>query len=112
MKRVAQIVGTILVIAFFGVFAYMRWLVTFGQEKLGGACQTRAGCRSYYCLNHERAGGPDGTERVVAGYCTAACKDDHDCAESPGMSCVTPSQAALDDLARWGRPAKLCMRVR
>ena len=39
-----------------------------------------------------------------------ACETDKDC--NAGMSCVVPTAQALDDLAKLGRPKKLCMRVR
>ena len=107
MKKIASVLGTVVVLAGIAVLAYLKWWNVFGQNKLGEPCTGRAGCRSFYCLEHERVGQ---TEPRTAGYCTASCDGDADCA--PGLTCVVPSAQALDDLARLGRPAKLCERVR
>jgi hypothetical protein len=107
VKKLLSILGTVAILAGFAVLAYLKWWNVAGQNKLGERCETRAGCRSFYCLAHERVGA---IEQVAAGYCTASCDRDADC--TPGLACVTPSAAALDDLPRFGRPAKLCERVR
>lgn len=106
LKKVLNVLGTLAVIAGILAFAYLKWWNVFGQSKLGGSCDSRAGCRSYWCLKHELSGS---AERVSSGYCTDKCSDDSDCME--GMSCVVPSAEALDDLAKAMRPKKLCQRV-
>ncbi len=107
MKKVLGILGTIGVVAFFVLLAYLKWWNVFGQHKMGGSCSNRTDCRSVYCLEHEKTGG---TEQKSDGYCTDKCDTDSDCED--GLVCVVPSQAALDDLPRYGRPTKLCERVR
>jgi hypothetical protein len=107
LKKVLNVAGTVAVVAFFLLLAYLKWWNVFGQEKLGGSCSSRAGCRSFWCLKHEMVGS---AEKVSDGYCTDKCDTDKDCNE--GMSCVVPSAQAFDDLAKLGRPNKLCMRVR
>ncbi|HSD89822.1 MAG TPA: hypothetical protein VLB44_19960 [Kofleriaceae bacterium] len=107
MKKVLSIVGTIVVIGFFLFLAYLKWWNVFGQEKMGGSCSGRAGCRSFYCLAHEKVGD---VEQKSAGYCTDKCESDTDCLKD--MKCVVPSAEALDDLPRYGRPTKLCERVK
>ena len=107
VKKVLNVAGTVAVVAFFLLLAYLKWWNLFGQEKLGGSCSSRAGCRSYWCLKHEMVGQ---AEKVSDGYCTDKCETDKDC--DTGMSCVVPTATALDDLAALGRPKKLCERVR
>ncbi len=107
MKQLLSALGTFAVVAGFIVLGYLKWWNVAGQNKLGEPCEGRAGCRSFYCLEHERVGS---AEPHSAGYCTASCDTDKDC--SPGLVCVIPSAAALDDLARYGRPNKLCERER
>ena len=107
MSRIARALAPIAVVLVIGGLAAAKWWVVFGQKPLGAACETRAGCRSMYCLAHVRKGD---AEVKSAGYCSASCEGDGDCAEA-GLKCVVPTQAALDDLPSLGRPAKLCMRV-
>ena len=106
VKKVLNVLGTIVVIAGICLFAYLKWWNIFGQHKLGGDCNTRAGCRSFWCLKHELAGSG---ERTSSGYCTDKCGSDSDC--NRDMKCVVPTAAALDDLAKLMRPSKLCERV-
>ena len=107
MKRILNIAGTVLVVVGVLAFAALKWWNIFGQSKLDGSCSTRAGCRSFWCLKHEKVGQ---AEKVSDGYCTDKCDTDKDC--NTGMSCVVPTAEALDDLAKYGRPKKLCERVR
>ena len=107
MKKLLSALGTVAVVVAIAAMAYLKWWNVAGQGGLGEACESRAGCRSFYCLAHERSGG---AEQRSAGYCTASCDGDADCA--PGLACVVPSAAALDDLPALGRPSKLCERVR
>ena len=109
MKKLLSVLGTIIVVVgLFSVGFLKAWNV-FVQENLGGPCRTRYGCLSFSCLEHASQ---NGAETKVHGYCTIPCKDDSACAKQPDMRCVVPSQAALDDLAKLGRPDKLCMRVK
>jgi len=105
VKKILNVLGTVAVVAVICLFAYLKWWNVFGQEKLGGSCDSRAGCRSFWCLKHELAGSG---ERVSSGYCTDKCDSDADC--NKGMSCVVPTAEALDDLAKYMRPSKLCER--
>ena len=107
VKRILNVAGTVAVVAGIVLLAALKWWNVFGQSKLGGSCSSRAGCRSYWCLKHEMAGQ---AETPSDGYCTDKCETDKDC--TAGMSCVVPTAAALDDLAKLGRPKKLCERVR
>lgn len=107
LRKIGSALGTLVVIAAIGAFAYLKWWNVAGQGDLGEACRSRAGCKSFYCLEHEKVGG---VEQKSAGYCTASCSSDSDCMK--GMSCVVPSQTALDDLPKYGRPDKLCQRIR
>ena len=107
MKKVLSALGTLVVIAGVVVLAYLKWWNVVGQAKLGEPCDGRAGCRSFYCLAHERVGQ---VEQPSSGYCTASCETDADCIA--GLACVVPSAAALDDLPSHGRPDKLCERIR
>ena len=107
MKKVLNILGTILVLAVFASLAYLKWWNVAGQNKMGESCSGRAGCRSFYCLEHELVGK---TEPKSDGYCTDSCDKDDDC--TTGLKCVTPTAIALDDLPSHGRPTKLCERVR
>ena len=107
VKKVLNVLGTIAVVLGIAAFAYLKWWNVFGQEKLGGDCHSRAGCRSFWCLKHELAGS---TEQKSSGYCTDKCETDSDC--NKDMKCVVPTAQALDDLAKLGRPSKLCERVR
>ena len=106
MKKVLNILGTIVVVAVFAALAYLKWWNVAGQNKLGESCNGRAGCRSFYCLEHEMLGK---VERKSAGYCTDSCDTDADC--TTGLACVVPTAAALDDLPAHGRPKKLCERI-
>ncbi|MBV8763002.1 MAG: hypothetical protein JO257_37295 [Deltaproteobacteria bacterium] len=105
-KKVLNAAGTVLVVAGLLLIAYLKWWNMFGQKGLGGACNSRAGCRTYWCLKHDFAGS---AERVSSGYCTDKCSADGDC--DPGMRCVVPTAAALDDLPSLGRPSRLCERL-
>ena len=67
MKKVFSALGTLAVVAGFAFLAYLKWWNVAGQNKLGEPCEGRAGCRSFYCLEHERVGQ---AERPSAGYCT------------------------------------------
>ncbi len=107
MKKLLNVLGTIVVLAGVLVLAYLKWWNVVGQDKLGGSCDSRAGCRSYWCLKHELDGS---AERPSAGYCTDKCSENSDCGK--GMACVVPTAEALDDLAKAMRPNKLCERVR
>lgn len=107
MKKLLSGLGTLAVIAGIAVLAYLKWWNVFGQAKLGEPCDGRAGCRSFYCLQHERVGSG---EAPSPGYCTASCETDADC--TAGLACVVPSATALDDLPSHGRPDKLCERTR
>jgi len=107
VKKLLSVLGTVAVVVGFAALAYLKWWNVVGQNKLGEPCDGRAGCRSFYCLAHERVGS---AEQPSAGYCTASCDGDADCV--PGLACVVPSTAALDDLPSHGRPAKLCERTR
>jgi hypothetical protein len=107
VKKILNVLGSVAVVAGILLFAYLKWWNVFGQEKLGGSCSSRAGCRSYWCLKHELVGS---AEQPSSGYCTDKCDTDKDCIE--GMTCVVPTATALDDLAKYGRPKKLCQRVR
>lgn len=106
MKKVLNILGTVVMVAVIGVLAYLKWWNVAGQNKLGESCSGRAGCRSFYCLEHEFAGK---TERKSDGYCTDSCDTDADCTDN--LRCVVPTQLALDDLPGHGRPKKLCERT-
>jgi hypothetical protein len=106
VKKILNVLGTLLVLAVALLFAYLKWWNVVGQDKLNGSCNSSAGCRSYWCLKHE-LDGP--AERPSSGYCTDKCSEDSDC--TTGMSCVVPSAEALDDLAKAMRPKKLCERV-
>jgi len=107
VKKIASALGTVAVVAGIALLIYLKWWNVVGQNKLGEPCSGRAGCRSFYCLEHERVGS---AEPRTAGYCTASCDSDADCI--PGLACVVPSAEALDDLPSHGRPARLCERVR
>jgi hypothetical protein len=107
VKKLLSALGTIVVVGGLLAFGALRYWNVFGQAKLGGSCASRAGCRSFWCLAHARRGP---VEEKVAGYCTDKCDTDADCAEA-GLKCVVPTPEALDDLAKLGRPAKLCERV-
>jgi hypothetical protein len=107
VKKILNVAGTVAVVAGIVLLAYLKFWNVFGQEKLGGSCSTRAGCRSFWCLKHELVGQD---QKTSGGYCTDKCETDKDC--NTGMSCVVPTAEALDDLAKLGRPKKLCMRVR
>jgi len=107
VKKVFSALGTLAVVAGFAFLAYLKWWNVAGQNKLGEPCEGRAGCRSFYCLEHERVGQ---AERPSAGYCTDSCETDADC--TTGLACVVPSAEALDDLPAHGRPSKLCERIR
>ena len=107
VKKILNIAGTVVVVAGILLLVYLKWWNVFGQDSLGGACSSRGGCRSFWCLKHERVGQ---AERTSSGYCTDKCATDKDC--NAGMACVVPTAAALDDLAKLGRPTKLCERVR
>ena len=89
------------------VLAYLKWWNIAGQNKLDESCSGRGGCRSFWCLEHEKVGGK---EQKSEGYCTDSCDKDADC--TTGMACVVPTPEALDDLAAHGRPSKLCERTR
>lgn len=107
VKKVLNALGALAVVAAIVAFAYLKWWNVFGQEKLGGECSNRGGCRSFWCLKHELAGS---AEQPSSGYCTAKCEVDSDC--NKDMKCVVPTAAALDDLSKYMRPSKLCERVR
>ena len=107
VKKILNVAGTVAVVAGIVLLAYLKWWNMFGQSKLGGSCSNRGGCRSFWCLKHEMVGS---AERPSDGYCTDKCDSDTDC--NAGMACVVPTATALDDLAKLGRPTKLCERVR
>jgi hypothetical protein len=107
VNKLWSVLGTVLAIAGIAALVYLKWWNVFGQAKLGEPCEGRAGCRSFYCLKHERVGS---AEPVSGGYCTASCDSDADC--TTGLHCVVPSAIALDDLPSHGRPNKLCERAR
>jgi hypothetical protein len=107
VKKLLSALGTVVVVVAIAAMAYLKWWNVAGQAVLGEACEGRAGCRSFYCLAHERVGA---AEQRSPGYCTASCDGDADCA--PDLRCVAPSPEALDDLPALGRPSKLCERVR
>jgi hypothetical protein len=107
VKKILNVLGTVAVVAVIVLFAYLKWWNLFGRDDLGGSCRTRAGCKSMWCLSHELTGSG---ERESGGYCTDKCDKDSDC--NKDMKCVAPSAQAADDLARLGRPSKLCERVR
>ena len=107
-RRLGSALGTIVVVVGLLGLGYLKYWNIWGQKKLGGSCSNRTGCRSFWCLSHERVGS---AEQKTDGYCTDKCESDADC-DSPGLKCVVPTQEALDDLARLGRPSKLCERVR
>lgn len=107
MKKLLSGLGTLAAIAGIAVLVYLKWWNVFGQAKLGEPCDGRAGCRSFYCLQHERAGS---AEPPTAGYCTDACETDADC--TAGLRCVVPTAVALGDLPSHGQPKKLCERTR
>lgn len=106
VKKILNALGTVAVVAVICLFAYLKWWNIFGQEKLGGECSNRGGCRSYWCLKHELVGS---AEHASSGYCTDKCDSDGDC--NKDMKCVVPTADALDDLAKHMRPSKLCERV-
>jgi hypothetical protein len=106
VKKILNVAGTVAVVAGVLLLAFLKFWNVFGQSKLGGSCSSRAGCRSYWCLKHELVGK---AERPSDGYCTDKCETDQDC--DKGMSCVVATPEALDDLAKLGRPKKLCERV-
>ena len=108
MKKVLSALGTLLVVGAIVAFAYLKWWNVFGQAKQGQSCSGRAGCRSFYCLEHEMVGSAE--QKSSGGYCTDKCDSDSDCVK--GLKCVVPSQQALDDLPAHGRPSKLCERTR
>ncbi len=107
MKKILSVLGTVVVVIAIAAGAYLKYWNLWGAEKLGGSCHNRAGCRSFWCLKHELAGS---AEQKSSGYCTDKCDTDSDC--NKDMKCVVPTAEALDDLARLGRPSKLCERVR
>jgi hypothetical protein len=103
--KVARAIALVVVVAGFLAVGALRYWNIWGQGDLGAKCSGRAGCKSFWCLSHAFRGGVEGPSE---GYCTDKCKSDADC--KPGMKCVAPSQAALDDLARAMRPQRLCQR--
>jgi hypothetical protein len=105
--RALKLIVVIATVAVLAAGVYLKWWVIFGQVGVNEPCSGRGGCKTFWCLSHERRGQEDVPS---AGYCTDKCTDDRDC-EKSGLRCVVPTQAALDDLARFGRPQKLCMRV-
>jgi hypothetical protein len=107
VKKVLNVLGSVVVVAGMLVFGYLKWWSVAGQDKMGGSCSTRMGCRSEYCLEHVVVGSG---EQHSDGYCTAACEHDDDCDKD--MACVVPTQAALDDLPHWAKVTKLCERKR
>lgn len=107
MKKLLSVAGTLLILAGVAALVYLKWWNIAGQNKQGGSCDGRGDCRSFWCLEHELVGSG---EQKSAGYCTDKCDDDSDCVK--GLKCVVPSQQALDDLAKYGRPSKLCERAR
>jgi hypothetical protein len=106
VKKILNVLGLVVIVAGALALAYLKWWNVVGQDKLNGSCNSSAGCRSYWCLKHELNGS---AERASSGYCTDKCSDNSDCTD--GMSCVTPTAEALDDLAKAMRPKKLCERV-
>jgi hypothetical protein len=107
MKKVFSALSTILFIAGVGALIYLKWWNVAGQNDQGESCSGRAGCKSFWCLEHEFVGS---AEQKSAGYCTDKCDSDSDCVK--GLKCVVPTAQALDDLAKYGRPSKLCERVK
>lgn len=107
VRKILSVLGTLLVIAVIAVMAYLKWWNIWGQADQGEACSGRAGCKSFYCLQHEMV---SGVEQTSKGYCTASCDSDKDCVK--GLQCVVPTPQALDDLPAHGRPSKLCERMK
>ena len=103
--RVARAIGLALFLVALLALGALRFWNLWGQADLGEKCSGRAGCKTFWCLSHAIQGGVEGPSE---GYCTDKCKSDADC--KPGMKCVAPSQAALDDLAKAMRPERLCER--
>lgn len=107
MSVVAKLGTAVIAIGMVGGAALVAWNV-FGQARVGSECEHSIGCRSFYCIHHERYG----TEQVRAphGTCTRACGSDAEC-DDIGGACVALGAEALDDLPPFGKPERACLRV-